>query len=81
MVDTTRYGYQLSQPMPEGPYYAEAQNARVQRLPLPITDREVVAVANFLLETRRSPMGEIDIARAMIEILDNTRNTSGSEIR
>jgi len=45
----------------------------VQRLRPHVSDREVHQVAAVLLDFRNSPMGELEMARLIIERLDDTR--------
>ena len=47
--------------------------AQVQRLRPPVSDRQVHLVASVLLDFRHSPMGEIEMARIIIDALDNYR--------
>lgn len=42
--------------------------------PPPITDRELVAVANVLLDYRHGPSGEIELASRIIDALAAARN-------
>jgi len=52
---------------------AYAGDAPVQRLRPHVSDREVHQVAAVLLDFRNSPMGELEMARLIIERLDDTR--------